>query len=411
MSETVLVVDDQPKPRRLLCAELEEAGFRVVQAADGEEAWRSFCAATPDAVVTDMAMPRCDGLELLRRIRSQSDVPVIVFSGYGSVESAADAFKAGADDFVSSLDLENEELVSRLRRSMGAAERLDSDTDLERRLVGSGAAMSRVRSQISGLAPLGAPVLVSGEIGTGRSTAIRALHDLGSSSSGRLQRVESATFQAPFASATATAVHLDSVEKLTPAAQEYWADLLTKAEGRAFRGGVRVMASTSLPVLPLAGEGLFLPRLRDLLSRFHVDMPPLRYRVEDIAEIGAVLVERIGLSVGRSLMRLSPAAVEYLKTARLPGNVHQLQQVLERATAFTRGRVIRKQTIQEVFEDLEDSIASMREQREALEHQRLIQMLQETGANISQTAGRLGKSRAAVYRMIHKHGIPLTRRP
>jgi DNA-binding NtrC family response regulator len=200
------------------------------------------------------------------------------------------------------------------------------------------------------------------------------------------------------------------VELLTRDAQDYWADQLSKAEGRAFRGGVRVMASTCLPVLPQTGEGYFNSRLRDLLSRFHVDMPPLRYRAEDIPEISAVLVERIGLSVGRSLMRLSPAAVEYLKAARLPANVHQLQQVLERATAYTRGRVIRKQTIQDVFEDLEDSIASIREQRDALEHQRLIQALQETGANISQTADQLGKSRAAVYRMIHKYGIPLTRR-
>jgi two-component system NtrC family response regulator/two-component system response regulator HydG len=410
MSGTVLVVDDQPKPRRLLSVELEEAGFDVVEAADGEEAWRSFCASAPDAVVTDMAMPRCDGLELLRRIRAQSDVPVIVFSGYGSVESAADAFKAGADDFVSSLDLESEELVVRLRRSMGTPEAPRPDSELERRLVGSSAALARVRTQIAGLAPLGAPVLVSGEAGTGRSTAIRALHDMGSTSAGRLLRIDSESFEGPLDDASVRALHLRSVERLSPAAQVYWADLLTRAEGQAFRRGVRVMASTSLPVLPQGGEGSFLPRLRDLLSRFHIDMPPLRYRSEDIPDISRVLVERIGLSVGRSLMRLSPAATEYLKASRLPGNVHQLQQVLERATAFSRGRVIRKQTIQDVFEDLEDSIASMREQRDALEHQRLIQALQETGANISQTAERLGKSRAAIYRMIHKYGIPLTRR-
>ena len=97
---TVLVVDDQQRPRELLCSELEDAGFTILAAADGEEGWQRFCESETSVVVTDMSMPRCDGIELLRRIRSRSDVPVIVFSGHGSVESAAEAFKAGADDFI-----------------------------------------------------------------------------------------------------------------------------------------------------------------------------------------------------------------------------------------------------------------------------------------------------------------------
>ena len=103
---TILVVDDQPRARDLLGAELEDAGFDVLTAEDGDAGWETFCRQDPAVVITDMSMPRCDGIELLRRIRSRSDVPVIVFSGHGSVQSAADAFKAGADDFVNSLDLE-----------------------------------------------------------------------------------------------------------------------------------------------------------------------------------------------------------------------------------------------------------------------------------------------------------------
>jgi DNA-binding NtrC family response regulator len=88
---TVLVVDDQERARDLLGAELREAGFEVALAADGEEAWRTFCARGAEVVVTDLAMPRCDGIELLRRIRQRSDVPVIVFSGHGSIETAVAA--------------------------------------------------------------------------------------------------------------------------------------------------------------------------------------------------------------------------------------------------------------------------------------------------------------------------------
>lgn len=408
MPERVLVVDDQPNPRRLLCMELVEAGFEVLEAENGEEGWETFCNEAPDAVVTDMAMPRCDGLELLRRIRTRSDVPVIVFSGYGSVESAADAFKAGADDFVSSLDLENEDLVDRLRRTLGPASDSEEGGELEHRLVGPSAAMSRVRSQIEGLAPLSTPVLVSGEPGTGRSTAIRALHELGSTNPGALLQIDAKTFEPPIAANDLpAAVHIEGVEWLSPAAQEYFAGLLAAAEADPSRQSVRVMASTTLPVLPHADH--FSPKLAKRLSRFHLDIPPLRYRTEDVPEIAGTLVERIGVSVGRSMMRLSPASIETLQAARLPGNVEQLAHVLERAMAFTRGRVIRKQTLQEAMHDGENSLASIRQQKEAAEHQRLLEAINETGANISQTAELLGKSRAAVYRMIHKYGIPLSR--
>lgn len=409
MSETVLVVDDQPKPRQLLKLELQDAGFNVVEAADGEEGWRSFCASRPDAVITDMAMPRCDGLELLRRIRSQSDVPVIVFSGYGSVESAADAFKAGADDFLSSLDMETEDLISTLRRAIGTPEAAAPNSDLERRLVGSSTAMARVRSQIEGLAPLGTPVLVSGEAGSGRATAIRAIHELGSTSAGRLLTIDATLNEAPRDLDSVAAVHIQSVERLSAAAQSYWAEMIVKAEGQGFRRGVRVLASTSLPVLPNGPVSGFDARLGRELSRFHIDLPPLRYRPEDITEIARLLTERIGSSVGRSQIRLSPAAIEFLKQCRLPGNVGQLHQILDRAVAFSRGRVVRRQTIEDVFRDLEESVASIREHKGVIEHQRLVHALQETGGNISQTANQIGKSRAAVYRMIHKHGIPLTR--
>ncbi len=111
MRGTVLVVDDQARPRRALAAELEDAGFTVVQAADGDEAWKQFCDRAPDAVVTDMVMPKRDGLDLLGKIRSRSDVPVILFTARGSVQTAASAFKAGADEFVSSPDVGVEELV------------------------------------------------------------------------------------------------------------------------------------------------------------------------------------------------------------------------------------------------------------------------------------------------------------
>ena len=146
------------------------------------------------------------------------------------------------------------------------------------------------------------------------------------------------------------------------------------------------------------------------LLRFHVELPPLRARRSDIPAVAKSLLRRLGTSVGRTRVQLSPAALKFLETTNLPGNVRQLERVLERAIAYSRDRTIRRQTIQDLLADLEDSIARMREERASLERQRLINMLRETGGNITHTADALGKSRAAVYRMITKHQIPLTRR-
>jgi DNA-binding NtrC family response regulator len=408
LSGTVLVVDDQLQPRRLLIDELEQAGFIVTAASDGEEAWQSFCQQAPDVVITDMAMPRCDGLELLRRIRSKSEVPVIVFSGYGSIESATDAFKAGADEFVSSLDLEIEELVDLVRRSIRSPLTPPNPTDLKARLVGDSSIIERLRWQLSGLAPLGAPVFVSGEQGSGRSGVIETLHELGFSSMGSLTLADAGTFAPPCNLSAPGAIHLRDIENLSPKAQEYWVSRLLKAQEVGFEGRLRVFVSTSLPISDLVADG-FDPELLRLLTRFHVEVPPLHSYAEDIPQIAQALVQQIGSSLGRSRIRLSPAALEFLSSYRYPGHVNQLTQILERAIAFTRGRVIRRDALKDIVADFDHSVSSIRDQKRALERQRVLQAIRESGGNIAQAADLLSKSRAAVYRLMHKYDIPLKR--
>lgn len=422
----VLVVDDQEPARELLGEELANAGFTVTSASDGDEGWEQFCTTRPDVVVTDLQMPHCDGIELVRRIRSRSDVPVIVFSGHASIKSSAHAFKAGADDFISSLDVDLEDLVSIVREAAGESAEIPNHRDLELRLAGTSPAADRMRWQIAGLAPLPAPVLVSGEPGTGRTTAIRALHELGSTSEGELLRIECAGFSLDEYRAAETAethtkvtgggaraVHLEDVEHLAWAAQSWWAAQLALAAPRALAGSIdgrtRVLASTSAPIPSLVRSGAFHPDLGRILLRFHVELPPLRERTEDIAPIAKTLLARIGAAVGRGRIQLSKAAVSHLERGRFPENVRQLERLLERAVAYSPDRAIRRSTLQDLMVDLEDSIASMRDERLVLERERLLRTLQETGGNITRTADILDKSRAAIYRLIEKHGIPLTR--
>ncbi len=409
---TVLVVDDQQRARDLLGTELSEAGFSVVTAADGEEGWQTFCQTGAGVVVTDMSMPRCDGIELLRRIRSRSDVPVIVFSGHGSIESAAEAFKAGADDFVNSLDVDIDDLVGLVRDAVNASHAPPSSVELERRLVGDSDAIARVRWQLNGLAPLFTPVIVSGEPGTGRSTAIRVMHELGATSSGPLHRFDASTFvptEVPQSSSIA-GIHLVDVEHLTPDAQKYWKNRLDQDERSGLRSPLRIFASTSAKLPALIQAGAFDPRLGQALLRFEVEMPPLRDRSGDVPQISKALLKKLGAAVGRERIQLSPAALKYLESCRLPENLRQLQRLLERAIAYSIGKVIRRQTLQELMADLEKTVASMRQERQLLEREKLLEALRQTGGNITQTAEILEKSRAAVYRLIAKHEIPLSRR-
>jgi DNA-binding NtrC family response regulator len=409
MRGTVLLVDDLVRPRRALAAELEDAGFAVVQAADGKEAWRRFCERKPDVVVTDMVMPRSDGLDLLSRIRTRSDVPVILFTARGSVQSAATAFKAGADEFVPSPDVDVEDLVEMVASTVAGTRTPQTPAGLEAHLVGKSRAMSRIRDRVAGLGPLRTPVLVSGEPGTGRDAVVRTLHEFGATAGTPLVRIDPESPSSSQRAPKSGAVYLDGIERLSAESQSYWSEYIARVEVGGFREGPRVFASTAGPIGAPIPENRVYQELRGPLLRFAIELPPLRAIAEDIPLIADALVAKIGAKVGRKI-RLSVSAREYLGAQPWPGNAKQLERILERATAFTRGRQIRRDVVKEIRAELEDSLASIREQHRALERTALVRAIQETGGNITRTAEILGRSRSAVYRLIEKHGIALHRR-
>ena len=408
MGDTILVVDDPPGPRRALATELGDAGFTVIEASDGREAWRLVREHRPGLVITDMVMPHSDGMELLSRIRSRSEIPVIVFTAYGSVETAVSALKAGADEFVSSDGLEVEDLVELVRRVLANRQSPPLLPGLGERLVGKSKVMERVRHRISGLGPLRTPVLVRGEPGTGRNTVIQALHELGSTAGGALVQIKAESFSPGDSIPEFEAVHLRDVELLSEEAQVYWAQRIGQAETWGCEGDFRILASHSGSLAARVREGTFSRELGETLLRFEIELPPLRERCDDVPGIAEALVARIGASLGRPI-GLSATAAEFLTAQRWPGNVVQLEEVLEKTIAFSRGREIRRQAIQEVMADLQESLESIREQHDTRERDALLRAIQETGGNVSQTAEILGKSRSAVYRLITKHGIPLSR--
>ena len=408
MRGNVLVVDDQLRARRLLVTELRDAGFEVCEAGNGADGWDEFVRRRPDVVITDLVMPRADGLELLRRIRAQSETPVIVFTGFGTPQSAASAFKAGADDFVCSPDVEIDDLVALVADAISGKAPAEARPDLAHRFVGGSRPLVRLRERLAGLAPLETPVLLAGEPGSGRDTAARSLHDFGATAGSEWVRLDPRAPLLERRAAPPAAVYLDGIERFPDEAQSFWARHLAASEADGFRKRPRVLASSATPLAALAQGEEFSRGVGRVLLRFAIELPPLRDVLEDLPEIAALHVARIGASVGRRIA-LSPAAERFLTEQRWPGNVAQLVQVLERAISFSRGRRIRRAVVEEVCADLSESLDGIRARGAARERDELLRALQKTGGNITRTAEELCRSRPAVYRLIEKHGIALRR--
>jgi DNA-binding NtrC family response regulator len=305
--------------------------------------------------------------------------------------------------------VEIDELVALIATAAGETPSVPHHPGFGARLVGSSRALERVRERLSGLAPLRTPVLVVGESGSGRSSVARALHDLGSSSGGSLAEL---TPRRPLLEARTpepTAVHLDGIERFGSQAREHWAERIARAEREGFRSGPRILASATGSVLDLGlDEGFFARGPGRTLLRFAIELPALRDVAEDIPAIAETLMERTGSAVGRSI-RLSPAALAFLCEQRWPGNAGQLERVLERSISFSRGRQVRRDVVADVLADLEESLDGIRARGQVRERNELLRILQETGGNVTRAADELGRSRAAIYRLIEKHGIPLRR--
>jgi DNA-binding NtrC family response regulator len=408
MRSRVLVVDDRRSSRQALAAELEDAGFDVIEAEDGSHGWSRFCARAPDLVITDMVMPGSDGIELLTRIRSRSKVPVVVFTAHGSVEAAVTALKRGADEFVASAEVDAEELVEKVSRLLAGAAPADLSSRIAERLLGESPAIQRVRERIAGLAALSEPVAICGEPGSGRDTVARALHDFGVTRGGEFLPVDASGRAAAGRLPEPATIYLDDLDGFPREAQRCWLERLS-AGGRIHSAQMRVIASLSRPVAMALEEGRLDPGLGRWFLRFEISLPPLRDRPSDIPILARALVERLGRSLGRPGVRLAPEVNRRLRQEHWPGNARELAQVLEKLIAFSPSKEIRLADLVEILAEVKESVARIRERQGMIERQTLIETLRSTGGNVTRAAERLGRSRAAVYRLAEKHGLPLRR--
>jgi DNA-binding NtrC family response regulator len=370
MALKILIVDDEEPARQGLTALLARWGYDVDEAGDGQEAVAKAAAGLPSVVVSDLVMPKMDGLELLRALKT--DVPfasVILLTGQGSIDTAVTAMKEGAYDYLTKpVD------VARLRLLIPkAAERGEAlrEVALLRRklsqvwgmgrLVGTSAGMQEVYRLIEVAAPTTAPVLISGESGTGKELVARTLHDLSPRSKGPFVAVNCAAIPETlleseifghekgaftgalerrpgcFELAHEGTIFLDEIAEMNPGTQAKFLRILQDGAVRRLGGrteirvDVRVLAATNKDPVKAIQEGTFREDLYYRLNVVSLALPPLRERRDDIPALVQAFIEEFNARYDKHIRALDEAVLSGLVAQAWPGNVRELRNTLERA--------------------------------------------------------------------------------
>ena len=374
---TILIVDDEPDIRELLAITLQRMGFATLPAADLQQAYVLLQQQHFQLCLTDLRLPDGSGLELVQRIQAQHpQLPVAVISAHGTMEVAIDAMKYGAFDFISKpLDLT--QLRSLVLQALAQDQTpLPDPASLEGYIVGRTPAMVALREQINKVARSQAPVFISGPSGSGKERVARALHQQSTRANqpfvavncGAIPRelMESeffghkkgsftgAQFDKPglFAEAHGGVLFLDEVADLDLSMQVKLLRVLQEKTIRPVGStkeqpiDVRIISATHKPLAQCVAENSFR---QDLYYRLHVielKVPALKDRAADIPLLTAALLQHLAQNHGCSLPRLSQSAQDALQRYDYPGNVRELDNILERALVLSNGALIQPDDLQ-----------------------------------------------------------------
>lgn len=370
----VLVVDDERAIRDTLREILEDAGYEVAVAEDGVKALEQFNQERYDVVLCDIKMPGMDGIELLDKLQAESEVPVVMVSGHGTIETAVDAIKRGAYDYIEKpLDL-NRLLVS-IRNALDKSHLVTESKNLRRKvkaqhqMVGSSPALAEIRQLMERVGPTQARVLITGENGTGKELVAHGLHDLSPQATGPFvevncaaipaELIESELFghekgaftsavkqrQGKFELADGGTLFLDEIGDMSLSAQSkvlraLQEERITRVGGeRDIEVHPRVIAATNKDLKAEIAKGTFREDLYHRLSVIVITVPPLRSRKEDIPELVEYFLQSISADHGVAKRTIEPAALAALTQLPWHGNIRELRNVVERLMILTDGPI------------------------------------------------------------------------
>ncbi|MGD0908711.1 MAG: sigma-54 dependent transcriptional regulator [Candidatus Acidiferrales bacterium] len=448
---TILVVEDEAKMRRLLELQLTEDGFIVHSAADAETGLQLLVREKPDLVVTDLRLPGMSGLEFLQAVkRVNAALPVVVMTAYGTVESAVEAMKIGASDYVTkpfSLD----ELVLVIRKELDSQRLRDENRSLRealgrryayKNIVAQSDKMQAVLGLVERVAPTNSTVLLGGESGVGKDLIARAIHEHSQRASGPFVKINStaipetlleselfgyekgafsgAAISKPgkFEMADKGTMFLDEIGDVPAAIQ---VKLLRVLQDREFErlGGtkthkvdIRLVAATNRDLRAALEEGTFREDLYYRLNVVAIDIPPLRDRKEDIPALADFFLERYAKESSKTVTSITPSAMKKLTDYHWPGNVRELQNIIERGVTLSTGTTLDAADIY-----LDDPATSRPISStphvlppgmtlEQWEDETIREALRRANGNKSQAARALGLSRNALRYRLSKLGVP-----
>lgn len=440
----ILVADDQADVRQALALLLRDAGYEVTTAASPAEVLSSLRQTRPDMLILDLNFQRdttsgAEGLALLKEIRAQdSGLPVIILTGWATVQLAVEAIRLGAQDFLEK-PWENERVRSLVANHLALAttrsqlQRLaetQHDTDGTEEPVFQSRAMQEILAVAGRVAESEAPVLLTGESGTGKSLLARWIHKHSKRKDGAFVSVnlgglaetlfESELFghvKGAFTDARSDRVgrfelarggtlFLDEIANITPAQQARLLHVLE--EGRYERVGetasrqtdARIIAATNSDIQKLIRENRFREDLYFRLNTVEIALPPLRTRREDVALLAGHFLAHYAHAHGRETLELTAPARQALETYDWPGNVRELAHVMERAALLAKDKEIGIADLRLTAGESTERLDSLT--LEQAERYVIRRALESSGGDVAVAAQKLGMSRSALYRRLEK---------
>ena len=457
--QSILVVDDEAKMRRLLEIMLTQMDYEILQAADGMEALEQLTSHAVDLVITDLRMPRLDGIGLLRQLREQhNDIPVIVVTAYGTVESAVDAMKYGASDYiVRPFEMDAVQAAVQRALKLGKVQRENRYLRQEmeqgwRGFIGSSSAMKQIYTQIEQVAPTKTGVLIQGETGTGKELVARAIHNASPRAQSLFVSINCAAIPADileselfgyskgaftgankerigkFELADGGTLFLDEITemdfniqaKLLRVLQERTLERL--GSNRTIAVDVRVIAASNRNPRQAILDQKLREDLFYRLNVFTIALPPLRDRLDDILPLARYFLEKHAKEFAFEFNGIEDDAAQCLNAYAWPGNVRELENMMERAIVLSGGKTIGighlssdileddvqvgKRVISNTSERTHEPLSGhlgLNVQVEQLEKRLIQDALQKTGDNKSKAAQLLEISERSLWYKIKKY--------
>jgi len=446
---TVLIIEDEAKMRRLLELNLGEYGFKTLSSGDAETGLKLLTSEPVHLVLTDLKLPGMSGLQFLQTAKQENPaLPIVVMTAFGSVETAVEAMKAGASDYVlKPFSLAEIRMVvhkeldhSRLREENRSLREALGQKYSHPNIVARSPKMQEVLATVERVAPTNSTVLLGGESGVGKDLIARAIHEKSRRASGPFVKINSTAIpenlleselfgyeKGAFTGATASkpgkfeladkgTLFLDEIGDVPPAIQVKLLRVLQEREferlggTRTVKVDVRLLAATNRDLRAALEDGTFREDLYYRLNVVPIDIPPLRERKEDIPDLANLFLARFAKDSGRQLRGITPAAMQVLLGHYWPGNVRELQNVIERACALAAGPELDVAYVQLDLPRNRGGAAGDRFLPDGMtldqwEDEMIREALKRANGNKSQAARLLGLSRNALRYRLSKIGI------